>query len=56
MAITFIVEIAVELKDIGQLDEIVEFLQDFNVPFYVKPARKNPCATLDEVEAECEGK
>jgi len=50
-----IVEFGVEVTP-NQLKGIINFLRQRKIPFYEEPPRKDPYRTLDELEADCEGK
>lgn len=50
-----IIEIGVESTP-GQLKTIQRFLRLHNIPYYIEPPRANPYRTLEELEADCEGK
>jgi hypothetical protein len=55
MKATSIIEIGVEATS-NQLKGIEAFLRTRKIPFYVEPPCDPPYRTLDELEANCEGK
>lgn len=50
-----IIELGIEANS-EQLKTILEFLRLHRIPFYEEPPRMNPYHTIEELEADCEGK
>ncbi len=50
-----VIEIGVEVTP-GQLKGIQGFLRMRKIPFYIEPEPKVPWASLEDLEAQCEGK
>lgn len=50
-----VIEFGVEVTE-AQLKAIINFLRMRRIPFYQEPPRANPYCSIEELEADCEGK
>lgn len=53
---TQIVEFAIEFESAEDFEFLQQVIHQLGFAYYVEPQGNNPYRTLDEVEADCEGK
>lgn len=53
---SYIVEIAVEVRNHAEQEYVEQAIRDSGIAFYVEPPHDPPWESLEVVEAECEGK
>jgi len=52
---SMVIEIGVDVSE-GQLKGLQHFLRSRKIAFYIEPPRRTPYYSLEELEADCEGK
>lgn len=53
---SYIVEYGIKFATTAEQLKFEEWLADRNISYYEEPPRANPYRTLEELEADCEGK